>query len=134
MFKKAAVELLILKKDDFERVLKASMQKQWDDISSALKQFPYFEDWNEVATRECCMLSDTMSYNTHDIILGMYSRAVVITYCCSQGGGGLRINSSNLGVLEEISADTGDRISRGGERDGRPGCQFRISEERPGLS
>lgn len=90
MFKKAAVELLILKKDDFERVLKASMQKQWDDISSALKQFPYFEDWNEVATRECCMLSDTMSYNTHDIILGMYSRTVVITYCYCQGG--LRIN------------------------------------------
>lgn len=85
MFKKAAVELLILKKDDFERVLKASMQKQWDDISSALKQFPYFEDWNEVAIRECCMLSDTMSYNTHDIILGMYSRAVVITYCYCQG-------------------------------------------------
>lgn len=70
LFKKAAVELLILKKDDFDRVLKASMQKQWDDISSALKQFPYFEDWNEVATRECCMLSDTITYYTHEIILG----------------------------------------------------------------
>lgn len=80
MFKKAAVELLIQKKDDFEKVLKASMQKQWDDISSALKQFPYFDDWNEVATRECCMLSDTMSYNTHDIILGMYLAYVSFTH------------------------------------------------------
>lgn len=99
MFKKAAVELLILKKDDFERVLKASMQKQWDDISSALKQFPYFEDWNEVAIRECCMLSDTMSYNTHDIILGMYSRAVVITYRYCQGGRGLRINRFSISAI-----------------------------------
>ncbi|XP_054269776.1 uncharacterized protein LOC128991075 [Macrosteles quadrilineatus] len=65
-----AVELLILKKDDFDRVLKASMQKQWDDISTAMKQFPYFENWDDVATRECCMLSDTFSCNPHDIVLG----------------------------------------------------------------
>ncbi|KAG8256933.1 hypothetical protein J6590_059165 [Homalodisca vitripennis] len=70
MFKKAAVELLILKKDDFDRVLKASMKKQWDEISSALKQFPYFDNWTDVATRECCMLSDTMAYSPQDIILG----------------------------------------------------------------
>lgn len=78
MFKKAAVELLILKKDDFNRVLKVTMKKQWDEISAAMKRFPYFDDWDDGGVRECCMLSDTAAFMAQELVLGKMSLV-----CCS---------------------------------------------------
>lgn len=70
MFKKAATELLVLKKEDFGRVLQASIQKQWDEVQEALTQFPYFNAWPELARRECCLVSEIMNYTPQQVILG----------------------------------------------------------------
>lgn len=49
-------------------VLKSSLQKQWNYILNALKKFTYFEDWNEIAKRECCIYSKIKNYKKGDVI------------------------------------------------------------------
>ncbi|CAG2065558.1 unnamed protein product, partial [Timema podura] len=56
------VELLCLMKEDFANVLQVSLQHHWDDCKRAMQQFPYFNGWDEVAVRECCILSKLKSY------------------------------------------------------------------------
>nr|CAD7406460.1 unnamed protein product [Timema cristinae] len=66
----AMVELLCLMKEDFANVLQASLQHHWDDCKRAMQQFPYFNGWDEVAVRECCILSKLKSYGPDQMMLG----------------------------------------------------------------
>lgn len=59
-----------MKKNDFDVVLKASVQKQWEKIMSAMSHFTYFDEWDEVATRECCILARLRQYSPEETILG----------------------------------------------------------------
>uniref|UniRef100_A0A1B6KXH8 Cyclic nucleotide-binding domain-containing protein n=1 Tax=Graphocephala atropunctata TaxID=36148 RepID=A0A1B6KXH8_9HEMI len=113
-----AVELLILKKDDFDRVLKASMRKQWDEISSALRQFPYFDNWNDVATRECCMLSDTMAYSPQEIILGKGVGKLTSAHFVLKG------TCSMVQRLRVRSTREGPRLHQKGDPDPNPGTDI----------
>lgn len=63
-------ELLCLKKEDFDIVLKASVMEQWDAIINAMSNFTYFNDWDEVARRECCILAKMREFAPGETILG----------------------------------------------------------------
>lgn len=57
-------------KEDFNNVLKATIKARWDDIRDAMMKFSYFDDWGDVAIRECCILSKIKSFEPNTIILG----------------------------------------------------------------
>lgn len=61
-------ELLCLKKDDFNVVLKSSLQQEWNSILKALRRFEYFNDWSEVSNRECCIYSKIRKYEKGDVV------------------------------------------------------------------
>ncbi|KAI4471223.1 hypothetical protein MML48_1g07606 [Holotrichia oblita] len=63
-------ELLCLKKADFDIVLKASVKKQWQEIQTAMSKFEYFNGWDEVAVRECCIYSKIKPYIRDQAIVG----------------------------------------------------------------
>ncbi|CAG5055928.1 unnamed protein product [Parnassius apollo] len=63
-------ELLVLMKDDFKNVLQASIQKQWDEVRSAMSAFTYFDALDEVARREGCIMAKMKSYETNETVLG----------------------------------------------------------------
>ncbi|KAF5284733.1 hypothetical protein FQR65_LT13435 [Abscondita terminalis] len=63
-------ELLKLKKEDFDVVLKATVQEEWDNIKEALNMFTYFQNWDEISKRECCILSKIQEYKIDETILG----------------------------------------------------------------
>ncbi|KAK9694811.1 Cyclic nucleotide-binding domain [Popillia japonica] len=63
-------ELLCLKKADFDIVLKASVKEQWNEIQKAMSRFEYFDGWDEVAVRECCIYSKIKPYVRDQAILG----------------------------------------------------------------
>lgn len=68
LFLLADCELLCLQKDDFNIILKSSLQAQWDEILLAIKRFEYFVDWNEVDKRECCIYAKTKFYSKNDLV------------------------------------------------------------------
>ncbi|CAH2265738.1 jg13196, partial [Pararge aegeria aegeria] len=63
-------ELLALMKEDFKNVLQASIQKQWDDVRSAMSAFTYFDALDEVALREGCIVAKMKSYGINETVLG----------------------------------------------------------------
>ncbi|KAI4471222.1 hypothetical protein MML48_1g07607 [Holotrichia oblita] len=63
-------ELLCLKKADFDIVLKASVKQQWNEIQKAMSRFEYFDGWDEVAVRECCIYSKIKPYIRDQAIIG----------------------------------------------------------------
>lgn len=66
----AHCELLCLKKDDFDVVLKSTVQKQWNEVHEAMRLFTYFDEWDDIAIRECCILSKMKSYVPDQVVLG----------------------------------------------------------------
>lgn len=57
-------------KEDFDIVLKASVKEQWDEIQRAMSHFTYFDGWDEVAVRECCIYSKIKPYIRDQTVLG----------------------------------------------------------------
>lgn len=66
----APVEFLVLKRDDFDVVLKGTVKEEWDFISSLMQSFDYFREWDKVRIGECCMQSVIKNYKKADTILG----------------------------------------------------------------
>lgn len=66
----APCEFLVLKKDDFNNVLKATIKARWDEIREAMFKFSYFDQWDDFTVRECCILSKIKSYEPNQVILG----------------------------------------------------------------
>lgn len=60
----------MLKRKDFDRVLKNTVKAEWDQILSALKRFTYFENFTEIEKRECCILSKIKVFPKDSIIVG----------------------------------------------------------------
>lgn len=72
MFKKAATELLALKKDDVQSVLLATVHGKNEEIVKCLKLFPYFHGWSEKSIKECCILSSIKRFLPDTVILSNY--------------------------------------------------------------
>lgn len=43
---------------------------EWDKVIAAMQRFRYFDKWDEVAQRECCIRSKLKTYNPDQTILG----------------------------------------------------------------
>lgn len=43
---------------------------EWDKVIAAMKRFRYFDKWDEVAQRECCIRSKLKNYIPDQTILG----------------------------------------------------------------
>ncbi|KAB0799839.1 hypothetical protein PPYR_07719 [Photinus pyralis] len=63
-------EFLRLLKDDFNIVLKATVQQQWFEVQRALDMFTYFENWNDMTRRECCILAKMLAFKPDETIRG----------------------------------------------------------------
>lgn len=61
-------ELLCLKKEDFNIVLKATLAKEWNEILDAIVRFEYFENWTEVDRRECCIYSKIKNFKRDALV------------------------------------------------------------------
>lgn len=81
----APCELLCLKKRDFEIVLKDTVMEEWDKVIAAMKRFRYFDKWDEVAQRECCIRSKIKKYIPDQTILGDGSGYPTYTYFVLKG-------------------------------------------------
>ncbi|KAL1512937.1 hypothetical protein ABEB36_002436 [Hypothenemus hampei] len=81
-------ELLMIKKEDFDIVLKETVWKAWEEITKIMNRYSYFKNWNSVIKRECSIISRTKTYTADQIILGdgigLPTYSYLITKgCCS---------------------------------------------------
>lgn len=60
----------MIKKDDFDLVLKETVLKAWEEIQKILNQFPYFKSMDDVTKRECSIVSRTRVFQPEETILG----------------------------------------------------------------
>lgn len=44
--------------------------EQWDKVIASMKRFQYFDGWDEVTQRECCIRAKLRSYSANQTILG----------------------------------------------------------------
>lgn len=81
----APCELLCLKKDDFDIVLKDTVLEEWDKVTAAMKRFRYFDQWDEVSRRECCIRTKIKKFEADDTVLGDGSGHEKYTYFLIKG-------------------------------------------------
>ncbi|KAL3265629.1 hypothetical protein HHI36_009834 [Cryptolaemus montrouzieri] len=62
-------ELLVLRKEDFDAVLRSSVMAEWEEIRRCMSLFTYFDNWDEIALRDCCILSKVRYYGVEDVVL-----------------------------------------------------------------
>ncbi|XP_069697672.1 cAMP-dependent protein kinase type I-beta regulatory subunit-like [Periplaneta americana] len=78
-------ELLYLKREDFAAVLKATLIKEWDYNKQAMGMFPYFDRWDEISVRECCMLSRINTFEPSEIVYGFGKGSNLFAYFILSG-------------------------------------------------
>lgn len=78
-------ELLKLMRDDFNRILKSTIQKKWDEITASLSLFSYFSNWNAMAKRECCIMSKMKTYLPGETILSYKDVKLNYVYFITRG-------------------------------------------------
>lgn len=62
-------EFLKMSKDDFNNVMKATIRKKWDEVEDGMKKINYFDTWNSIQVRECCIISRMKEFEPGNIIL-----------------------------------------------------------------
>lgn len=63
-------EFLKMYKEDFDKVMKDTLQQKWSEIQAGMKDFRYFDSWNSMQVRECCIISRIKSFEPGNIVLG----------------------------------------------------------------
>lgn len=66
----ANCELLCIYREDFKRLLRPIVQKQWDQVSIAMSRFEYFNSWSEEQKEECCVLAKIKQFDTNETVFG----------------------------------------------------------------
>ncbi|XP_075223872.1 cAMP-dependent protein kinase regulatory subunit-like [Lycorma delicatula] len=65
------VELLYITKENFDEILKDSLEKEWSKVRNALHELPYFfGDWPDIELRRCSIISTLIHFKEGDLILG----------------------------------------------------------------
>lgn len=59
----------MLKRNDFDNILKRTVQNEWARILTSLTRFNYFDDFNAIDKRECCILSKIKEFEKDNIII-----------------------------------------------------------------
>ncbi|XP_038121408.1 cyclic nucleotide-binding domain-containing protein 2 [Culex quinquefasciatus] len=63
-------ELLCVFREDFVRILEATLRLQWELMQEAIRRFQYFDHWSEEQIRECCILAKVNRYEPQQQIAG----------------------------------------------------------------
>ncbi|XP_070509908.1 uncharacterized protein [Chironomus tepperi] len=61
-------ELLLLYKEDFDKILRPTLEAKHENITKALGRFEYFNNYTTEKIRECCVISKIAQYDPQDII------------------------------------------------------------------
>ncbi|XP_017787254.1 PREDICTED: uncharacterized protein LOC108569968 [Nicrophorus vespilloides] len=64
------VELLLVNNEDFNEVLRETLQTQWNYIIGHLDSFTYFEDWDYPTKQNCCVISKLKKFAKNETIIG----------------------------------------------------------------
>ncbi|RZC37239.1 cNMP binding domain containing protein [Asbolus verrucosus] len=80
-----ASEFLYLNREDFDRVLKATVANQWAEIQQNMSWFSYFKDWSETEIRESCILARKKNYQAEQIILSKTGGQQDCVYFVTEG-------------------------------------------------
>ncbi|XP_015433092.1 PREDICTED: uncharacterized protein LOC107189133 [Dufourea novaeangliae] len=67
---KTIVDLLLIPREYFDKILRRHLSKEWDVLQDALVHFNYFRTWDKVTVRECCILSRMKDFRPGEILLG----------------------------------------------------------------
>ncbi|CAD1472917.1 unnamed protein product [Heterotrigona itama] len=65
----AAVDLILIPRQDFNDILRSPLKKEWDVLQDALVHFNYFKSWDDVTIRECCILSKLKDFQPDEVHL-----------------------------------------------------------------
>lgn len=63
----ASVDLLLIRRDDFNNILRDTLTEKWDVLRDALVHFNYFKAWDEETVRECCILSKLKDFKPNEV-------------------------------------------------------------------
>lgn len=63
----ASADLLLISRDDFDRVLRHFLTEKWAVLRDALVHFNYFKFWDEETIRECCILSKLKDFTPNEV-------------------------------------------------------------------
>lgn len=64
------VELLVIKREDFDSVLKETVMKEWAELRQTIDSFPFFDVWNHFIKTECSIVSRIRSFDPDETVLG----------------------------------------------------------------
>ncbi|XP_039281638.1 uncharacterized protein LOC111047821, partial [Nilaparvata lugens] len=65
------VMLLYITKEDFDAILKESLEKTWSQVRKATTELSYFfGDWTDAEIRRCSIISELITFQEGDLILG----------------------------------------------------------------
>ncbi|RZF38725.1 hypothetical protein LSTR_LSTR017101 [Laodelphax striatellus] len=65
------VILLYISKEDFDAILKESLEKIWSQVRRATTELSYFfGDWTDAELRRCSIISELITFQEGDLILG----------------------------------------------------------------
>ncbi|CAG9815817.1 unnamed protein product [Phaedon cochleariae] len=78
-------ELLMIKKEDFDTVLKETVLKAWIEIQKIMNRFSYFKNWDSVTKRECSIMSRTKSFSPDETLLGDDTGLPTYVYFITKG-------------------------------------------------
>lgn len=78
-------EFLRVYRSDFDYILKETIQTEWDKTLNALRMFSYFDDWEQVLLRECCVMSKLVEYEPDEIIYGQFKASKEDVYFVVEG-------------------------------------------------
>ncbi|XP_076182497.1 uncharacterized protein LOC143154337 isoform X2 [Ptiloglossa arizonensis] len=67
---KTNVDLLLIPREDFDKILRPYLSKEWDVLQDALVHFDYFKSWDAETIRECCILSRIENFQPDEVLLG----------------------------------------------------------------
>ncbi|XP_078038553.1 uncharacterized protein LOC144470856 [Augochlora pura] len=67
---KTTVDLFLIPEASFNMILRRHLTSEWDILQDALVHFNYFETWDKVTVRECCILSRMKDFRPDEVLLG----------------------------------------------------------------
>ncbi|CAH1168999.1 unnamed protein product [Phyllotreta striolata] len=63
-------EFLMIKKENFDSVLKDTIMKKWKEIRMNIESFRYFDIWDSTVKTECSIVSNMNSFEQDETVLG----------------------------------------------------------------
>ncbi|CAG9815816.1 unnamed protein product [Phaedon cochleariae] len=114
-------ELLMIKKEDFDSVLKETVLKAWTEIQKIMNELSYFKSWDSMTKIECSTLSRTKSFAPEETILGDDIGSPTFVYFITKGTcciiENLEVMVINVKGIEKYRLLNGEAVQTDGSED-----------------